>query len=134
MNNIICEVVPSTHGKDKINVYGYLIVKDKSQKDSFYWNCEKKRILQYGGRAVTKLVNDKHYLQSWTEHNHAADASQLHVAKTIAKIKEQVQQSNDKPSQIAQDVIANGPHFVYQHLPSSNTIRQTIQRIRHLDL
>ncbi|CAG8814333.1 20040_t:CDS:2, partial [Gigaspora margarita] len=108
MNNIICEVVLSTHGKDKINVYGYLMVKEK--------------------------INDEHYLQSWAEHNYAADASWLHVAKTIAKIKEQAQQSNDKPSRIAQDVIANGPYFVYQYLPSSNAIRQTIQRIRHLDL
>ncbi|CAG8487205.1 10971_t:CDS:2, partial [Gigaspora margarita] len=68
------------------------------------------------------------------EHNHAADVSQLHVAKMIAKIKEQMQQSNDKPSQIAQDVIANSSYFVYQYLLSSNTIHQTIQRIRHLDL
>ncbi|CAG8474820.1 15616_t:CDS:2, partial [Gigaspora rosea] len=130
----LCEVVPSTHGKDKINVYGYLMTKDKSRKNAFYWSCEKKKLFQCCGRAVTKLVNNEHYLQSWIDHNHVADASRSYVAITIAKIKEKAQQSNNRPSRIAQDAIADSPHFVYQYLPSSNAIRQTIQRIWHLDL
>jgi len=32
MNNIICEVVHSIRNKEKINVDGYLMVKDKNRK------------------------------------------------------------------------------------------------------
>ena len=36
MNNIICEVVHSIRNKEKINVDGYLMVKDKNQKNLYY--------------------------------------------------------------------------------------------------
>ncbi len=41
MNNIICKVIFSTYNKDKINIYGYLIVKDKNRNNIYYWHCEK---------------------------------------------------------------------------------------------
>ena len=36
----ICEKIPSQKGKDKINARGYLMVKDKNRKESYYWCCE----------------------------------------------------------------------------------------------
>jgi len=30
MNNIICEVILSIHNKNKLNIYGYLMIKDKN--------------------------------------------------------------------------------------------------------
>ena len=62
MNNNICEVVFSAHNKDKINVHGYLMIKDKNRKFTYYWRCEKYKSLQYPGRATTLLIEDQHHL------------------------------------------------------------------------
>ncbi|CAG8504704.1 9278_t:CDS:2, partial [Dentiscutata heterogama] len=86
-----------------------------SMKSIRLLNCEKKKLLQCSGHAITKLVNDKHYLQSWTDYNHAADVSWSHVAITIAKIKEKAQQTNDRLSRIAQDAITDSTHFKIWH-------------------
>ena len=48
MNNI-CEVVPSIHNKNKINVNDYLMVKDKNRKNLYYWRCEKYKSIQCPG-------------------------------------------------------------------------------------
>ncbi|CAG8745632.1 3892_t:CDS:2, partial [Dentiscutata heterogama] len=47
---------------------------------------------------------------------------------------EQAKNSHDKPAQIVQDAIMSSPQNVYPYLPSSNSIRQTIHRVRHIDL
>ena len=76
-----CEKIPSQKGRDKINVRGYLMVKDKNRKDSYYWCCEYRKSNNCKGRAVTKLVNEKHLLTNFGEHNHAPCASAASVAK-----------------------------------------------------
>ncbi|CAG8439082.1 4750_t:CDS:2 [Scutellospora calospora] len=106
--NIICEVVSSVRSKDKININKFLMNKNKK--------------------------NNQHYLKDALDHNHSAYASRLEVVKTIARIKEQAQQTHDKPAQIMQTVIANSSQYVYLYLLLTNALRQTIQRIRHLDL
>ena len=58
MNNIICEKISSIRNKDKINVNGYLMVKDKNRKNLYYWYCEKRNTLQCHGRASTILIED----------------------------------------------------------------------------
>ena len=40
--NEICEIVPSQRGKNKINVYGYLMVNDNIKGNKYYWCCERK--------------------------------------------------------------------------------------------
>ena len=49
MNNIICEVISSAKNKDKINVYGYLMVKDRNRQNTYYWRCEKYKSFRYTG-------------------------------------------------------------------------------------
>jgi len=107
MNNIICEVVPSIHNKDKLNIHGYLMIKDKNQRDLYYWSCKKCNLLQCHRQATTKLIEDQHYLQHASDHNHAAEASRVNVIKTINVLKERAQQTNDKPVQIIQTIIAD---------------------------
>ena len=34
--NEICEIIPSQKGNDKINVHGYLMVKERNREDIFY--------------------------------------------------------------------------------------------------
>ena len=130
MNTIdICEVVPSIHNKNKINVHGYLMVKDKNRKSTYYWRCEKYKSFQCLGRATTKLVEDQHYLQSFSDYNHAAEASRVNVIKTIKILKERAQQTNDQPVRIIQDIVANSSQEIFPYLPSRDALRQTIKRV-----
>ena len=133
MNNIICDVVSSTHNKVKLNVHGYLMVKDKNRNNIYYWSCEKRTTLKCHGRAITKLIEDQHYLQKTSEHNHAAEASRVNVIKTINILKEHAQQTNDQPVQIIQTIAAHSSQEIYPYLPSHNALRQSIKRIRRVD-
>ena len=84
----ICEVVSSIRNKDKINVHGYLMIKDKKRNNSYYWHCEKRNQLRCSGRATTLFAEDQHYLVKATEHNHAAEASRIKVVKSLNLLKE----------------------------------------------
>ena len=52
----ICEVVTSIRNKSKINVHGYLMIKDKNRKNRYYWSCEKRYALRCNGRATTFII------------------------------------------------------------------------------
>ena len=71
MNIEICEIVTSQKGNDKINVRGYLMVKERNSDDIYYWCCDRKKADNCKGRAVTKFSNNSHYLQKFVDHNHA---------------------------------------------------------------
>ena len=58
----ICEIIPSQKGNNKINIRGYLMVKDKEREGKFYWCCEKRKSNSCNGRAVTILLNNQFYL------------------------------------------------------------------------
>ena len=130
----ICEVIPSICNKNKINVHGYIIVKDKNRNHSYYWYCEKRDTLQCKGRATTLLTEDQHHLIKASEHNHAAEASRVNVIKRVNLLKERSQQTTDNPVQVIQNVVAGTSQEVYPYLPSRNALRQTIKRVRHIDL
>lgn len=66
IDNNICEVVTSLRGGIKINVNGYLMVKDKSRDNKYYWCCEKRNALGCNGRATTILDGEQHYLLTIT--------------------------------------------------------------------
>jgi hypothetical protein len=40
----ICEIVPSQKGNDKINVRGYLMIKERNRGNKSYLCCERKKI------------------------------------------------------------------------------------------
>ena len=129
MNNIICEVISSAKNKDKINVYGYLMVKNRNWQNTYYWRCEKYKSFWCTGRATTKLVEDQHQLHSFSDHNHTAEASRVNVVKTIKVLKERAQQNNNQPVQIIQDVIANSSQEIFPYPPSRDALRKTIKRV-----
>ena len=101
--NEICEVIPSKKGNNKINVHGYLMMKERSRKNTYYWCCEKRKLEGCKGRAITNLYNDLHYLQTCVNHNHAPQASNAGVAKVTAQMKRQASKTRDKPAKIIQD-------------------------------
>src|SRR5438128_11656553 len=104
MNNTICEIVSTIRGQDKINVNGYLMVKDKNRNTSYYWCCEKRGTLRCNGRATTKLIEGQHHLQKVSDHNHAAEASRISVIKIVNALKRKARETDELPEQIIQNV------------------------------
>ncbi|PKY20465.1 hypothetical protein RhiirB3_384903 [Rhizophagus irregularis] len=102
----ICEAVSSIRNKNKINVRGYLMVKDKKRNNSYYWYCEKWDQLRCNERATTMFTKDQHHLVKFTDYNHAADASRVKVVKSLNLLKERAQQTNGQPVQVIQSVLA----------------------------
>ena len=119
----ICEVVPSIRNKSKINVYGYLMVKDKKNSNSYYQYCEKQDQLQCNGRTITLFTEDQHQLIKATEHNHAAEASRVKVVKSLNLLKEQAQQTADQPVQVIQSVMASNSREICPYLQSRDALR-----------
>jgi hypothetical protein len=107
MNDEICEIVTSQKGNNKINVRGYLMVKERNVKDTYYWCCDRKKAVNCKGRAITKFSNNSHYLQKFVDHNHSPQASSSSVAKTVALIKQQAKETRNQPIQIIQDNLVN---------------------------
>jgi hypothetical protein len=132
--NEICEAVPSQKGNDKINVRGYLMVKERNREDIFYWCCEKRKAENCKGRATTALINGTHYLRKFNDHNHAPQASNAEVAKVIAQIKLQAQESTDQPAQIIHNNITNTSEEIYPYIPSQNALRMKIKRARRANM
>jgi FLYWCH-type zinc finger protein len=129
----ICPLVPSQKGKDKINVKGYLMVKNKQCRDLFYWNCEFRQTngVKCSGFASTILVAGEHHLRSQKEHNHGPEASRADVAVAVASMKESGRATNDKPAQII-----NNLQMLEDSrpcLPSREAIRKRIKRARRED-
>jgi hypothetical protein len=124
----ICEVIPSICNKPKINVHGFIMVKDKNRNHMYYWYCEKRDMLKCKGHATTILTEDQHYLVKTTEHNHAAEASQVKVIKAINMLKERSQQTNDNPVQVIQTIVNGTSQEICPYLPSHDALQQTINK------
>ena len=88
MNRVVCEIVKSTRGNPKINVYGYLYTKEKNINQRYYWSCEFRKKYGCSGRAMTDLEGEEHILISTKEHSHAPEANRVDVVKTLDIIKE----------------------------------------------
>jgi hypothetical protein len=132
--NEICEIVPSQKGHDKINVRGYLMVKERNRDDKFYWCCEKRKLEGCKGRATTILNNGFHYLKKFCNHNHSPQASSADVAKAIAEIKKQAGETREKPTLIIQNNMINISEEVHPYMPSHNALRKKIIRVRKIEI
>ena len=66
--------MPFQKGHDKINVRGYLMVKERNRENTFYWCCEKRKS-NCKGHATTTFLNNSHYLQNFVNHNYAPQAT-----------------------------------------------------------
>lgn len=85
--NEICETVTSQKGKVKLNVHGYLLVKERSVENTYYWCCEKKKSENCTGRAITVYSNGSHFLKKTAKHKHSPQASSSEVAVIVERIK-----------------------------------------------
>lgn len=127
---VICNLVPSNKGRNKLIVDGYLFCKDKNRGDTFYWCCDKRKSFICSGYATTTLVNGEHQLKTTREHNHAPVATQQDVTRARSLIKKRAAESRDTPAQIIQREANNVPGPSRSALPSDHAIKQAIQRTR----
>ncbi|CAG8625909.1 12099_t:CDS:2 [Dentiscutata heterogama] len=125
-----CEVVQSQNGKDKLNVHGYLIVKEKNVGNKYYWCCKFRKSKKYNGYTTTLLIKNLHYLQDMSEHKHLPDASHVEVVKAITEIKKHTSQSKEKPIQLIQNYMATLPEDIKLFLPSHNALRKAVVHFR----
>ena len=100
MESEICEIIPSQKGGRKLNVRGYLMVKDKAVSKKYYWCCEFKKSLSFKGTATTSSANGEHKLIKFSEHNYSANANAASVAKFNFEVKKHAQNTQSKPRQI----------------------------------
>jgi len=126
----ICEIVPSQKGNDKLNVRGYLMVKDRNRNNVYYWCCERRRTEGCKGRATTTLYNDLQYLRNFSEHDHAPQAVNTNIAKAVAEIKKRACETREKPTQIIQANMASISEETRPCMPSRNALRRKIARVR----
>jgi len=133
-NHEICEIIPSQKEKNKINVRGYLMTQEKKLKDTYYWCCEKKKLENCKGRAITNFYNGSHYLKKFVEHNHSPQPSNAKVAEIIGQIKQKARVTRDKPSQIIQDITSSMLQDYQPYMPSSNALRAIIGRIKRAEM
>ena len=94
MNHTVCEIVSSDCGQTKINVNGYIMIKNSSRDDLYYWSCEKRDTLYCKARAATIFVDGQHRLRRVSDHNHGTEASCTTVLRT-----------DELPVQITQTVV-----------------------------
>jgi hypothetical protein len=133
-NYEICDIVPSQKENNKINVRGYLMVKERTRNDTYYWCCERRKLDNCKGRATTTFHNGSHYLKKFVEHDHSPKSSNAEVAKTISQIKQKACATRDKPVQIIQDITVNMPREYHPYLPSSNALRSRIRRVKRAEM
>ena len=134
MNHTVCEIVYSTRGQAKINVNGYIMVKNKNRNDLYYWSCEKHNTLYCKARATTVFMEGQHRLRQASNHNHGAEASRATVLRTVDSLKRRARETDKTPVQIIQTVVTNNPSESHPYLPSNEALRQTIKRIRRFNL
>src|ERR1043166_4851337 len=130
MNREICSLVDSIRGNPKLVVQKYLLIKDKSEKGNYYWNCELKVSHSCKERAVTVLENEVHLLKKFKDHNYAPEASRSEVIQTLNTIKEKAYSGYDQPVQIIQSVITDMPQDSSYYMPNKESLRKQIHRVR----
>lgn len=130
------ELMQSTKDKLKINIDGFLYVKDKSRGDMHYWICERKgrKGTKCTARAVTIRVGDQHKITKFdsSQHNHAGEAKKFPCLQACNLMKELAKISNDLPIQIITNILATTPRDIQPCLPGKNALRQQIKRAKRV--
>ncbi|CAG8540062.1 726_t:CDS:2 [Gigaspora rosea] len=115
---------------NKINVCGYLTVKEWVRENVYYWYCEKRKSNECKGRATKAFINNLYYFKKFNNHNYAPQASSAEVARSIASIRDRAYETNDQLPQIIQNTIINIPKEIYPYILSQNALRVRIKRVR----
>ena len=135
-SSVHAEMINSTKGKAKINIDGFLYIKDKNHDCLHYWVCERKeqKKMRWTARPTTICIGDQHKIRKFdaNQHNHALQASKSEVLKVSIQMKELAQISNDQPAQIINNVIATISREIQTCLLRKDALRQQIKRVKRV--
>ena len=76
------------------------------------------------------LYNNLHYLKNFVAHGHAPQASNTNVAKAVAEVKKRARETREKPIQIIQNNMVNISEETRPCMPSRDSLRKRIARVR----
>ncbi len=134
-SSTFAEAIQSSRGMIKINIDGFIYIKDKNRNDSYYWVCENRhKAMKCTARATTICIGDRHEIRSFNaeQHNHAPVASKPSVLKACNRMKDLAQISNDQPVQIITNVLATISREIQPCLPRKDALRQQIKRAKRI--
>lgn len=113
---------------------GYLYVKNKLVKDSFYWDCKErshKKLLEgCKGRAITMIVEGQHIIQNIPVHNHAPDIGEVARIDLRETVKLAAKGTSEKPVKLIQSAKANVSVNLHPYLPTNESLRKAIHHAR----
>ena len=85
------EIINSNKGGAKICYKGFMYTKQVTRKTKIWWKCVKRSSGQCRGSLTTDLIlENPEVIQP---HNHAADESQIHLAKVRSWMRKQATES-----------------------------------------
>ncbi|CAG8849300.1 6187_t:CDS:2, partial [Gigaspora margarita] len=116
--------------KPKIIARGYLLVKNKSRDEKYYWCCKYKNTRSYHRRAITVLEGQEHVLKKFNNHNHAPVAAHVNIVQVLNSLKEKASTTLDYPAQIIQNTVTEMLQNSYSYMSNTNALRKQINYIR----
>ncbi|CAG8713907.1 28440_t:CDS:2, partial [Dentiscutata erythropus] len=128
--NEICKTVTSQKGKVKLNIYGFLFVKECVVKNTYYWSCKKKKSENCPGHAVTIFSNSSYFLKKTAKHEYSPQASSSEVAIIVEHIKQQARETQNSLAQIIQNNTAAVDKNLVSYMPSKDALCMRIKHIR----
>ena len=96
-------------------------------RERTYWNCRKKEKLACRGVLILDSSNN---VESSTEHNHVASASEAQADETLAALRKRARKSLIKPRRLHSDLVQQIPLEVTSHLPSAHNLARMVRRQR----
>lgn len=121
------EYVLSEKGKPKIVKDGYLYNRDKVLNNKTFWKCEKFAVFKCRARLHTVNENIVKFLG---DHNHAADVAGVKARQVVNSVKQQAANTQESCQQLVSTAVVGVSSAVAARLPSKNTMKRTIRRIR----
>ena len=100
-------------------------------RERTYWNCRKKEKLGCKGSLILDSSNN---VESSTEHNHVASASEAQADEALAALRKRARKSLTKPRRLHSDLVQQMPLEVTSHLPSAHNLARMVRRQRETQM
>ena len=133
--NSPCEQLLSTHGKEMLIHNNFVYNFDKKLSgNNHFWRCKKRRTHFCNGSITTTMTDGIYKVFKGNPHCHIADLSSIINLKFKAKIKTAASTTSETPARINQRHFSQLNEDESYCVPSLNTCRQMIKRLRKNEL
>lgn len=121
------EFLKTEKGRLKLCFEGYVYYKDREVGGKVQWGCKERKEFKCPARITT---SDDKIVRKWKEHNHPGDQAAIVADKTLNMIRNCATSSKVPPIEIIKHVVKNCPEAVAPRLPSLETMKRTVRKIR----